>query len=162
MPFDDGWQSSRSCRRSRPTCRSRSRARSSTATSRRHRLRPLDQSSRRLRARLHLLLRAADPRLSGPLAGLDFETKLFVKPTRTSVGARSGRNPKYDAADDASAPNRPLSADREEVAGHAQDPEVLRDTGHPVGIGHQVARGAAHLDILSEMARKNLRRSPSR
>ena len=38
----------------------------------RHRLRPLDQSLSRLRARLHLLLRAADPRLSGAVAGARF------------------------------------------------------------------------------------------
>ena len=38
----------------------------------RHRLRPLDQSLSRLRARLHLLLRAADARLSRPVARARF------------------------------------------------------------------------------------------
>ena len=42
----------------------------------RHRLRPLDQSLSRLRARLRLLLRAPDPRLSRPVARARFRIQI--------------------------------------------------------------------------------------
>src|SRR3546814_12560818 len=42
----------------------------------RHRLRPLDQPLSRLRAWLHLLLRAPDPRLPRPLAGRSEERRV--------------------------------------------------------------------------------------
>ena len=51
----------------------------------RHLVRPLDQSVSRLRARLHLLLRAADPRLSRPVAGPRFR----IEAVREAGGGRS-------------------------------------------------------------------------
>ncbi len=51
----------------------------------RHRLRPLDQSLSRLRARLRLLLRAADPRLSRPVARARFR----IQTVREAGGGRA-------------------------------------------------------------------------
>ena len=44
-----------------------------------HRLRPFDQSLSRLRARLHLLLRPAQPRLHGPLAWAGFRDQAVLQ-----------------------------------------------------------------------------------
>ena len=54
----------------------------------RHFLRPLDQSLSRLRARLHLLLRAADARLSRAVAGARFRIQA-VRQARSAEAART-------------------------------------------------------------------------
>ena len=81
IAFDDGWQDARRATAVQDHGHDRRNAQDHHPQRiARHRLRPLDQSLSRLRARLHLLLRAPDPRLSRAFGRLDFESKLFVKP----------------------------------------------------------------------------------
>ncbi len=61
----------------------------------RHRLQLVDQSVPGLRARLHLLLRAAQPRLHGLSPGVDFETRLFFKPEAARLLERELSRPGY-------------------------------------------------------------------
>ena len=79
--FDDGWESLGELEAFKTDVREET-AKSIIATQRqpRHQLRPVDQPLSRLRARLHLLLRAADPLPTSAIPpGLDFETKLYAK-----------------------------------------------------------------------------------
>ena len=61
----------------------------------RHPVRPVDQPLPRLRARLRLLLRAAEPRHLGLSPGLDFETKIFVKPDAAPLLRQELARPGY-------------------------------------------------------------------
>ena len=90
-------------------------------------LRPLDQPLPRLRARLHLLLRAADPLLPRPSPGLDFETKLFAKPDAAELLERELAKPRYmPEVDRARHQHRSLPADRARAQDHALDPRGAR------------------------------------
>ena len=86
---------SRTCRRSRPRCRRRRRKHDHHHQQlARHLLRPVDQSLSRLRARLRLLLRAADPCLYGPVAGPRFRNQAVRQAERgRSCCGRSWRSP---------------------------------------------------------------------
>ena len=84
-PYDDGWR--RATRRRRraaaATDDGHDPARANDHRAQRfagHPVHAVDQSVPGLRAWLHLLLRAAVARVSRPVAGLDFETKLYAKP----------------------------------------------------------------------------------
>ena len=81
---------SRSCRPSRRRCRSRAAHHPDAQRFPRHLLRPVDQSLSRVRARLRLLLCAADAQLYRALSpGLDFESKLFAKPDAARLSTRN-------------------------------------------------------------------------
>ncbi len=123
----------------------------------RHRLRPRGQSVSRLRTRLHLLLCAADARLSGLSPGLDFETKLLFKPDVAELLERELRKPGYVA--------RPLAL------GSNTDPyqpiertlkltravlEVLERCGHPLSIVTKSATVVRDIDILAPAGERNL------
>ena len=92
-----------------------------------------------LRAWLHLLLRAADPRLYGHVAGARLRGQAVCQAGRAQTlglfGARVGQ---ARATCPAPSPyrhqHRSLSADREDLAHYAPDPRGPRGDDHPVGI----------------------------
>ena len=93
----------------------------------RHLLRPLDQPLSRLRARLRLLLRAADAQLYGPVAGAGLRIEALRQAGRGEAarqGAVQGRLPA--AHHRHRHQHRSLPADREAVAHHARNPRSAR------------------------------------
>jgi DNA repair photolyase len=93
----------------------------------------------------------------GLSAGLDFETKLFVKPDAPELLARelaaTGYQPKMIALGTNTDPYQPIER-KWRVTRRIL--EVLRDANHPVGIVTKSALVTRDLDILSEMAAKGL------
>ncbi|MEX2128413.1 MAG: PA0069 family radical SAM protein [Xanthobacteraceae bacterium] len=89
--------------------------------------------------------------------GLDFETKLFVKPDAPELLARElaapGYQPKMIALGTNTDPYQPIER-KWRVTRRIL--EVLRDANHPVGIVTKSALVTRDLDILSEMAAKGL------
>ena len=89
--------------------------------------------------------------------GLDFETKLFVKPDAPELLARElsapGYEPRMIALGTNTDPYQPIER-KWQVTRRIL--EVLRDAGHPVGIVTKSALVLRDLDILSDMARRNL------
>jgi DNA repair photolyase len=89
--------------------------------------------------------------------GLDFETRLFVKPDAPELLARElaapGYQPKMIALGTNTDPYQPIER-KWRVTRRIL--EVLRDAGHPVGIVTKSALVTRDLDILSEMAAKGL------
>jgi len=89
--------------------------------------------------------------------GLDFESKLFVKPDAPELLARELSDPKYKprmiAMGTNTDPYQPIEKKWRVTRGIL---EVLRDAGHPVGIVTKSALVTRDIDILSEMAKKNL------
>ena len=107
-----------------------------------HLLRPLDQSLSRLRARLHLLLRAADACLSRAVAGARFRIEAVREAGGGEApGARAVRSEVHAAHHRHRHQHRSLSADREAAPDHAAHPggaRSLRPSGrhrHQVGAG---------------------------
>ena len=93
----------------------------------RHFLRPLDQPLSRLRARLHLLLRAADPRLSRAFAGARFR----IEAVRQAGGAEAARARAFGCRLCAAHhrdrhQHRSLPADRARAPDHAAHPRGAR------------------------------------
>jgi len=91
----DGWYEDEIVEHLSETVLPIARAASSPPTSPRCRVRSIDQSLSRLQPRLRVLLRAPDPRLFGPLSGLDFETKLFYKADAVKILEAELARPKY-------------------------------------------------------------------
>ncbi len=93
----------------------------------------------------------------GLSAGLDFETKLFVKPDAPELLARELAQPRYQprtiAMGTNTDPYQPIER-RYEVTRRIL--EVLRDFGHPVGIVTKSALVARDIDILAPMAERGL------
>jgi DNA repair photolyase len=89
--------------------------------------------------------------------GLDFETKLFVKPDAPELLARelaaAGYQPKMIALGTNTDPYQPIER-KWRVTRRIL--EVLRDANHPVGIVTKSALVARDLDILADMAAKGL------
>jgi len=89
--------------------------------------------------------------------GLDFETRLFVKPDAPELLAREladpGYRPRMIAMGTNTDPYQPIEK-KWQVTRRLL--EVLRDAGHPVGIVTKSALVMRDIDILSEMAKKNL------
>ena len=108
----------------------------------RYRLRPLDQSLSRLRAWLRLLLRAADPRLSRPVAGARFRIQA-VRQARCAgaAGEGTGGAGLRAAHDRDRHQHRSLSADRaraQDHARHSRSAGARRPSGrhrHQIGAG---------------------------
>ena len=89
--------------------------------------------------------------------GLDFETRLFVKPDAPELLARElaapGYQPKMIALGTNTDPYQPIERKWQLTR---RILEVLRDAKHPVGIVTKSALVIRDLDILSEMAAKGL------
>ena len=121
-------------------------------------LRSLDQSLPRLRAWLHLLLRAADPRLSRAFA----RSRFRIQAVRQARGAQSCSNasfasasyvPRTIAIGTNTDPYQPIEREHQVMR---RILEVLERFGHPVGIVTKSALVVRDLDILARMAERNL------
>ncbi len=93
----------------------------------------------------------------GLSAGLDFESKLFVKPDAPELLEREISAPKYSpkviAIGTNTDPYQPIERKYEVMRGIL---EVLERAGHPVGIVTKSALVTRDIDILSRMAKRNL------
>jgi DNA repair photolyase len=93
----------------------------------------------------------------GLSAGLDFESKLFVKPDAPELLERELSAPRYSprviAIGTNTDPYQPIERKYEVMRGIL---EVLDRAGHPVGIVTKSALVTRDIDILSRMARRNL------
>src|SRR6478735_1457492 len=93
----------------------------------------------------------------GLSAGLDFESKLFVKPDAPMLLEKELGNPNYSprviAIGTNTDPYQPIERKYEVMRGIL---EVLDRAGHPVGIVTKSALVIRDIDILSRMARRNL------
>ena len=123
-----------------------------------HFLRPIDQSLSRLRARLRLLLsRGRRHAYLGLSPGLDFESKLFMKPNAPELLERElsapGYVPKIIALGTNTDPYQPIER-RYQITRRIL--EVLERAGHPVGIVTKSALVLRDLDILARMAKRDL------
>lgn len=89
--------------------------------------------------------------------GLDFESKLFVKPDAAELLVKELADPKYTprmiAMGTNTDPYQPVEKQWRVTRGIL---EVLRDCGHPVGIVTKSALVLRDIDILKDMAKKNL------
>lgn len=89
--------------------------------------------------------------------GLDFESKLFVKPDAPSLLekelAASGYEPRMIAIGTNTDPYQPIERERKIMRGIL---EVLERSGHPVGIVTKSALVVRDIDILARMAKRNL------
>jgi DNA repair photolyase len=103
------------------------------------------------------LLRAAHPCLSRPVSGTDFETKLFVKPQaakllRRTLAAR-GYSPAPIAMGTNTDPYQPIES-RYRLT--RQILELCLEVRHPVTITTKSDRVLADLDVLRELAARQL------
>jgi DNA repair photolyase len=93
----------------------------------------------------------------GLSAGLDFESKLFVKPEAPQLLERElsakGYTPRVIAIGTNTDPYQPIERQYQVMRGIL---EVLERAGHPVGIVTKSALVLRDLDILSRMARRDL------
>jgi DNA repair photolyase len=93
----------------------------------------------------------------GLSAGLDFESKLFVKPEAPQLLERElsakGYTPRTIAIGTNTDPYQPIEHEHKVMRGIL---EVLERAGHPVGIVTKSALVLRDLDILSRMAERNL------
>jgi len=93
----------------------------------------------------------------GLSAGLDFESKLFVKPDAPELLEREISAPNYSprviAIGTNTDPYQPIERKYEVMRGIL---EVLDRAGHPVGIVTKSALVTRDIDILARMARRNL------
>ncbi len=89
--------------------------------------------------------------------GLDFESKLFVKPDAPALLEKelsaAEYEPKMIAIGTNTDPYQPIERERKVMRGIL---EVLEKTGHPVGIVTKSALVVRDIDILARMARRNL------
>jgi DNA repair photolyase len=93
----------------------------------------------------------------GLSAGLDFESKLFMKPDAPALLARELSAPSYTprtiAIGTNTDPYQPIEKKHGIMRGIL---EVLEQAGHPVGIVTKSALITRDIDILARMARRNL------
>ena len=108
-----------------------------------HFLRSVDQSLSRLRAWLQLLLRPADPRLYGPLAGPRFRDQA-VRQADGGEAPREGTGAARLRAEDHRHrhQHRSLPADRAALPDHARDSRSARRGESPGRHRHQIGAGA--------------------
>ena len=120
----------------------------------RHLLRPLDQSLSRLRARLRLLLRAADPRLSRAVAGPRFRVEAVREAGRAGApGKGTVRSGLCAAHHGDRHQHRSVSADRAQVSGDAR---------HPRSAGAGRASGRHRHQVGADPARSRHSRADGR
>jgi len=93
----------------------------------------------------------------GLSAGLDFESKLFIKPDAPALLEKElsapGYEPKMIAIGTNTDPYQPIEREQKIMRGIL---EVLERTGHPVGIVTKSALVTRDIDILARMASRNL------
>lgn len=93
----------------------------------------------------------------GLSAGLDFETRLFAKPNAAMLLTRELSRPGYKVAPIAMGTNTdPYQPIEQRYRITRSLLEVMSDFNHPVTIVTKSARVVRDLDILSDMARRNL------
>ncbi len=159
IAFDDGWRSLDELPPFKTTVTTDATRKIITRNdSPRHRLRPLDQSLSRLRARLRLLLRAPDPRLSRSVAGARFRIQV-VRQAGSGRPAGEGTGiAELFAEGDRHRHQHPTPISRSSGATKscARILEVLDRAGHPVGIVTKSALVLRDLDILARMAERRL------
>ena len=103
------------------------------------------------------MLRAADPRFSRPVAGLDFETKLFAKTNAGAALERELADPAYRPRTIAIGTNTdPYQPIERRYRIMRRILEVLSAANHPVGIVTKSALVLRDLDILRSMAERGL------
>ena len=124
----------------------------------RHRLRSLDQSLSRVRAWLHLLLRAADAtRITICRRGWISRRKLFAKPDAPALLRESWRSAAMSASRSRSAPTpTPISRSRPNGASRAGASKCWRRCDHPMTITTKSDRVTRDIDLLGPMAAKGL------
>jgi DNA repair photolyase len=89
--------------------------------------------------------------------GLDFESRLFVKPDAPELLVRELSDPAYRPRTIAMGTNTdPYQPIEKKWQVTRRILEVLRDAGHPVGIVTKSALVTRDIDILAEMAKRNL------
>src|SRR5450432_783088 len=89
--------------------------------------------------------------------GLDFESRLFVKPDAPELLVRELSDPSYRPRTIAMGTNTdPYQPIEKKWQVTRRILEVLRDAGHPVGIVTKSSLVIRDIDILAEMAKKNL------
>ncbi|HZP20480.1 MAG TPA: PA0069 family radical SAM protein [Bauldia sp.] len=89
--------------------------------------------------------------------GLDFETKLFAKPTAAKLLRKELAKPGYEVRTMAIGTNTdPYQPIERRYRIMREILEVLEETGHPVGIVTKSALVLRDIDILSRMAERNL------
>jgi DNA repair photolyase len=110
-----------------------------------------------MRARLHLLLRPAEPRVPRSLAGLDFETKLFAKPNAATLLRAELAKPGYRCDPIALGANTdPYQPIEREWKVTRSVIEVLAECEHPLTITTKGVLIERDLDLLAPMAAKGL------
>ena len=110
----------------------------------RHSLRSLDQSLSRLRARLRLLLRAADPRLPRSLARPRFRIEAVRQTRRAGVAGKGIVRARIFAAHHRDRhQHRSLPADRTQISGHARHSRSARARRPSGRHRHQIGARAA-------------------
>ena len=123
----------------------------------RHLVRPLDQSLPRLRARLHLLLRAPEPLLSRAFGGARFRDQALRQVQCCELLAKElakpGYKPETIALGANTDPYQPIERERRITRSIL---EVLAQTNHPVGIITKSALVARDIDILQPMAERGI------
>ena len=158
IAFDDGWRSLDELPPFKTQVRSTPPARSSPATSR-----PTSASTARsipiaaASTAASTASRARPTPILGLSPGLDFESKLFVKPEAAELLekelAAPGYSPKVIAIGTNTDPYQPIER-RYKVMRRIL--EVLDRAGHPVGIVTKSALVLRDLDILARMAERKL------
>ena len=122
--FDDGWERDEAIAPLKTEVTLRAPAHDHHAQRiARHFVRSLDQPLSRLRARLRLLLRAAEPRLSGPLRRARFREQAVRQGGRRRAAREGARRAEISPARHrARRQHRRLSADRAAISRDALDP----------------------------------------
>ncbi len=109
-----------------------------------HSVRAVDQSIPRLRARLHLLLRAAEPCLSGPVAGAGFRDQAARQVRRRAPPRGRARQARLSLpADRARHQHRSLPTGRAASADHPRHPRGSGAVPPPGDHRDQIGGGAA-------------------
>ena len=124
----------------------------------RHQLRPVHQPLSRLRARLHLLLRAADPLPTSAIrpgsTSRPSSTPRSTPPSCWSASSPIPRYvPKYIALGAVTDPYQPIEREHRITRSIL---EVLERASHPVGIVTKSALVVRDIDILARMAGRGL------
>ena len=126
----------------------------------RHSVHAVDQSVPGLRARLHLLLRAADARLPRSVAGPRLRDQALRQAQRRGAAARGAREARLSSATRSRSAPTPIRTSRSSASGRsrAQILEVLAACEHPLTIVTKSALVERDIDLLAPMAAKNLAR----
>ena len=126
----------------------------------RHPVHPIDQSLPGLRARLHLLLRAADARLSRPVARPRFRDEALRQAGRAGAAARGARASQATSAIRSRSAPTPIRTSRSSANGRSRagSSRCWPRHEHPFTIVTKSALVERDLDLIAPMAAKNMAR----